>query len=54
MPGYKMSNKPMGAMKGDGKSGASNERIAMAGGKSPEVPKAAKLASPGSKPKQQA
>ena len=54
MPGYKMSNKPMGEMKGDGMSGASNERIAMAGGKSPNVPKAAKLASPGKKPAQQA
>ena len=54
MPGYKMSNKPMGAMKGDAKSGASNERIAMAGGKSPEVPKAGKLESPGKKPMQQA
>jgi len=51
---YKYSDKPMGKMKGNGKSGASNESIAMAGGKSPNVPKAAKLASPGSKPKQQA
>ena len=54
MPGYKMSDKPMSAMKGDGMSGASNERIAMAGGKSPEVPKAGKLESPGKKPMQQA
>jgi len=53
MPGYKMSDKPMGKMKGDAKSGASNERIAMAGGKSPEVPKAAKMASPSKKPMQQ-
>jgi len=37
-----------------GKSGMGNEGIAKAGGKSPNVPKAAKLASPGSKPKQQA
>lgn len=44
----------MGSMKGDGKSGASNESIAKAGGKSPNVPKAAMLKSPGSKPKQQA
>lgn len=38
----------------DGKSGMGNESIAMAGGKSPNVPKAAKLASPGKKPAQQA
>lgn len=43
----------MGSMKGDGKSGMSNEAIAKAGGKSPDLPKAAMMASPGSKPKQQ-
>jgi len=37
-----------------GKSGMSNEGIAKAGGKSPDVAKAAKLTSGGSKPKQQA
>lgn len=37
----------------DGKSGMGNESIAKAGGKSPAVPKAAKLASPGKKPNQQ-
>ena len=50
---YKMKNKSMGSMKGDGKSGISNEGIAKAGGKSPDVAKAAMLACPGSKPKQQ-
>jgi len=48
-----MSNKPMGAMKGNGKSGASNERIAMAGGKSVDYSKASKMASPGGKPEKQ-
>ena len=50
---YNYSDKPMGRMKGDGKSGMSNEAIAKAGGKSPNVAKAAMLTSPGSKPKQQ-
>lgn len=50
---YKMKNKSMGSMKGDGKSGMSNEAIAKAGGKSPDLPKAAMMASPGGKPKQQ-
>jgi len=36
-----------------GKSGMSNEGIAKAGGKSPMVPKAAKLASPSGKPAKQ-
>jgi len=51
---YKMKNKSMGKMKGDGKSGQGNEAIAMAGGKSKDYDSAAKMASPGSKPKQQA
>lgn len=50
---YKMKNKSMGSMKGDGKSGMSNEAIAKAGGKSLDLTKAAAMASPGSKPKQQ-
>lgn len=50
---YKMKDKPMGAMSGNGKSGQSNEAIAKAGGKSVDVAKAAKMASPGKKPSQQ-
>ncbi len=50
---YKMKNKSMGSMKGGATSGQSNEAIAMAGGKSPDRPAAAKMASPGSKPEKQ-
>lgn len=50
---YNYSDKPMGRMKGDGKSGISNEGIAKAGAKAVDYSKAAALASPGSKPKQQ-
>jgi len=53
MPGYKMSNKPMGAMKGDAKSGASNERIAMAGAKAADYSKAPMMKSPSGKPAKQ-
>ncbi len=50
---YKYSDKPMGKMKGDGKSGMSNEAIAKAGGKSVDYSKASKMASPGGKPEKQ-
>ena len=51
---YTMKNKPMSKMKGDGMSGQGNEAIAAAGAKPVDYTPAAKMASPGSKPKQQA
>ena len=50
---YKMKDKPMSEMKGDGKSGMSNEAIAKAGGKSPNRESAATMTSPSGKPEKQ-
>jgi len=50
---YKMKNKSMGSMKGDGKSGQSNEAIAMAGAKAADYSKAPMMKSPGGKPAKQ-
>jgi len=51
---YKMKNKSMSKMKGDGMSGQGNEAIAMAGEKTKDYDAAAKMASPSKKPMQQA
>ncbi len=50
---YKMTNKSLGGMKGDGKSGQSNEAIAMAGAKAADYSKAPTMKSPGGKPAKQ-
>lgn len=50
---YKMKDKPMSKMKGDGKSGMSNEAIAKAGGTSPNRESAATMSSPSGKPEKQ-